>query len=191
MRKRLAGNQDSMELSRFLEFVKDWGIKRYCEIGCRNGDTFYWVARSIGKDGTVVAVDLPENDDSRDSLTEVFRELQYDHEYKNAYVYLGNSHDAMTIQWVRSRSPFDLILIDADHRYSGVTKDFVFYHQMTKYMAFHDIAAPDGHMSDGHINGVGRFWREIKANCHTLNAKVVAEIVNPAGSQMGFGILEF
>lgn len=182
--RAISGNQDSVEFSKFLEFIKKKKIKRYCEIGCRNGDTFYWVARTIGSDGLFVAVDLPENNDSRLKLTDTIAELVYTHKYKNTYFYLDNSHNAMTIRWVRERGPYDLILIDADHRYSGVTRDFICYQHMTKFIAFHDIDAPDGHFSDGHFNGVGRFWREVKQKY-----KAVGEIINP-GSQMGFGILE-
>lgn len=182
--RNVSGNQDAMEFSKFLRFVKQKNIKRYCELGCRNGDTFFWVARTIGPDGTFIAVDLPENDNSKEKLVETVRELQHDYRYRNSYVLHGNSHDAMTISWVRERGPYDLILVDADHRYSGVTRDFVCYQNMTKYIAFHDIDAPDDHMSDGYVNGVGQFWREVKKEY-----KPVAEIIN-AGSQMGFGILE-
>lgn len=182
--RSISGNQDSLEFSKFLEFIKNHSVKRYLEIGCRNGDTFYWVARSIGFRGTFAAIDLPEDDRSRDKLADTFRELQYDHGFKSAFVYLGNSHEAKTITWAREHGPYDLILIDADHRYSGVTRDFLCYHGMTRFVALHDIAAPDGHMSDGHFNGVGRFWREIKTKF-----KVMDQIINP-GSQMGIGIVD-
>jgi hypothetical protein len=58
----------------------------------------------------------------------------------------------------------------------------VVYQHLAPVIVLHDITAPRGHMSDGHPNGVGIFWNEIKGNFRHQ------EFVT-TGSLMGFGVL--
>lgn len=173
-------NQDAAELLRFLDFVREIRAHRYLEIGCRNGDTFYAVMRAIGERGYGLAIDLPENGSSRANLAATVTELRLADIACDAI--WGNSQDPAVIGQVAAAAPFDLILIDADHRYEGVKRDFEVYGKFASIVALHDVAAPDGHMSDGYVNGVGQYWREISAE---LDHQV---FVTP-GSNMGFGIL--
>lgn len=174
------GNQDPIELAGFLALIRELGVRRYCEIGCRNGDTFLAVMETIGPGGTGLAIDLPENADSRRSLTATVRELRQ--MGANAFDAFGDSRAPAVRDAAVALAPFDLVLIDADHTYHGVRLDWLDYGGMAPVIAFHDAAAPDNHMSDGLPNGVGRFWREIKDRYRHQ------EIVTP-GSNMGFGIL--
>ena len=184
-------NQDANELRRFLSFIQMNGIKRYCEIGCENGITFRHIMTMLGKDAWGVAIDLPRNDRAQNNL-ETAIDYLCDCGHKSVFVYFGDSQVAETIKLARQRGPFDLIFIDGDHTYPGVTRDFLVYRHMTKFMAFHDIAAPNGHLSDGLPNGVAEFWRKIKLGTDPQlpqEHKVIGEIINP-GSNMGIGILE-
>jgi hypothetical protein len=174
------GNQDPVELAGFLALISELNVRRYCEIGCRNGDTFLAVMETIGAAGSGLAVDLPENAASRRELSAAVDELR--EAGISAFAAFGDSASTAVIDAVRGRGPFDLILIDADHRYDGVRRDLLTYAGMAPLIALHDVAAPDDHMSDGHPNGVGRLWREVK------DLFEHREIVNP-GSHMGFGIL--
>lgn len=82
-------------------------------------------------------------------------------------------------------SAVDVLFIDGDHSYEGVSKDFANYRRLVRdggLILFHDIQPPD---PDGaQPMGVWRFWREIKAEYrHT-------EIIHdPKQHSAGIGIL--
>lgn len=174
------GNQDPAELAQFLDLVRTLKARSYLEVGCRNGDTFDAVMRTIGEGGYGLAIDRPENSDSRRNLLATVADL--DLAGISAEALLGDSQSSTVVNEAKSRAPFDLILIDADHRYEAVGRDFATYGGMAPVVALHDVTAPRGHMSDGHPNGVGVFWNEIKQGFRHQ------EFVTP-GSQMGFGVI--
>lgn len=178
-RRERPGNQDPAELAEFLDLVVAERVRRYLEVGCRNGDTFYAVMRAIGPGGFGLAIDRPENADARASLEGAVDELCDGG--IDARVLFGSSHDPAIVAAAARLAPFDLVLIDADHRYDALVQDWENYGTLARMIALHDVAAPDGHLSDGHRNDVGRFWRERKAGFRHR------EIVAP-GSAMGFGI---
>jgi predicted O-methyltransferase YrrM len=173
-------NQDAAELAEFCDLVRGLNARRYLEIGSRNGDSFYAVMTAIGGGGIGLAIDLSENSSARENLTATVNRLRADG--VEAFAAFGNSGSPEIIATARGMAPFDLILIDADHRYEGVRHDFETYGGMAPVVAFHDVAAPDGHMSDHQPNGVGRFWREIKDRYQ--HREIVTQ-----GSNMGLGIL--
>jgi predicted O-methyltransferase YrrM len=198
------GDQDPDELTRFLDFVVERKVRRYLEIGSRNGDSFYAVMMAMGPDACGIAIDLPENASSRRSLLDTVAELNVSG--RRAVAYHGNSKDEMVIAKARKNIPYDLILIDANHTYAGVRADWEAYSDMAPIIALHDVAAPEGYMSDGRPNEVGRFWQEIGRgyNDQQLQARpgnmggvatmdysfssATREIVSP-GSVRGFGIV--
>jgi len=175
-----AGNQDPAELVQFLALVKELGVKSYLEIGSRNGYSLWRVMQTIGQGGLGLSIDLSENRQTEANLRRTVADLRT--EGLDVEVIFGNSRDPDVIARARKAGPFDLVLIDADHRYDGVAADFSDYAPLGRVVALHDIAAPDGWMSDGHPNEVGRFWREIKSRYAGV------EIVTP-GACMGFGVL--
>lgn len=175
------GNQDIEELTRFIAFIKERGIKRYLEIGCRNGDSFYAVMKAIGPGGFGLAIDKPESDGTRANLAETVRELNA--EGIECQAHWGDSTDEAVIKVAWYEYPFDLVLIDGDHSLEGVTADWKNYAGLAPIVALHDVTAPDDHWSDGKINSVGLFWRTLDAPGERI------EIVTP-GSKMGFGIVD-
>ena len=174
------GNQDSAELAQFLDLVRALKVRRYLEIGARNGHSFYEVMRTIGAGGFGLAIDIPENANARDNLLATATELCAAGIVSE--VIFGNSRSDEVIRHARARAPFDLILIDADHRYEGVKADVATYFDLAPIIVLHDVAAPPGHLSDGFENGVGMLWNEIKGGFRHQ------EFVEP-GSCMGFGII--
>lgn len=177
-----AGNQDPDELQRFLGWVKEAGVKRYLEIGCRNGDSFFAVMKAIGPGGVGVAIDLPENMNSRANLDSTVHELR--DAGISARAYFGDSRSPHAIEAARQGAPYDLILIDGDHTFNGVATDWKNYADLGRVVALHDVTAPDGFESDGKPNGVGTFWRDV-VGAHDETERI--EIATP-GSNMGFGI---
>jgi hypothetical protein len=164
-------------------------VTRYLEIGARHGDTFFDVMCSLPRGSYGVAVDLPGGAwgtvKSRDSLVECVAELQ-SRGYK-ASVLFGNSASASTASLVAKRGPYDLVLIDGDHRLEGVTADWNIYGPMAKYAAFHDIAGDGVYTRDGSMEvQVPLLWRSLRAR-QELNSVEFIDAKAPA--KMGIGVV--
>jgi hypothetical protein len=67
----------------------------------------------------------------------------------------GTSHD------LRGQ-PFDFCFIDGDHRYESVRSDYECVGQYARICAFHDIIRPAVAPSRSEVNGVPRFWQELR-----------------------------
>jgi hypothetical protein len=94
---------------------------------------------------------------------------------EDASFFRGESSSDAFVAWRRDLGPIDLVLIDANHRYDAVKRDFeinrAFPH---RYLALHDITG--GRRG---TEGVARLWSELRGH--------KTEIVEP-GSKMGIGI---
>ena len=75
-----------------------------------------------------------------------------------ARVLWGDSGSPAYRRWREELGPIDLVLVDADHSYRGVRRDFEINRELPhRFLAFHDITG-----GSRHTEGVGRFWRELK-----------------------------
>lgn len=184
--KTLSGrnaSQKEFELKSFIDFLKENGVRRYCEIGARHGDTFYEVMTNLPYHSYGLAVDLPGGlwgtNKSRAALERAVDEV-IGHN-RNAEALFGDSTQEKTVELIKRRAPFDAILIDGDHSLSGVTKDWENYRGLGKIIAFHDI------VGTGEFEKVTRrpvevpiLWQKIKGEYQTV------EFIDE-GSKMGIG----
>lgn len=182
-----AASQNEFELEGFVNFMLENQLYRYCEIGARHGDTFHHVMSKLTQDRAFgLAVDLPNGkwgtshsglylDRAIHNLRERARVVDY---------VLGDSTDEAVIQQVQAQAPFDMLLIDGDHRYEGVSQDFRNYATMSKYVAFHDIAGfnQTTRTPERLPVQVPKFWEEIRQKFK--HWEFIA-----TGSTMGIGIL--
>lgn len=173
---RLASQQPK-ELAAFIALLKERDVSSYLEIGARQGDTFFQVMQSLPQGSRGVAVDLPFGPwggDSRRYLETVIDDLTgYD-----VHVVFGDSQEV--VEQVNSLGPFDAVLIDGDHRYESVKKDYQNYGD-SPIVAFHDIAG-DGLYCGEYKMGVPEFWREIRTN--------YIEFIDPSDDRpMGIGVM--
>lgn len=177
--------QKQSELDQLVEIAK--GCRSYLEIGAKHGITTNQIARAMPWGSTVTVVDWPGKvwgaEDTEPELKRVLDDLHRDG--YAATLFLGDSQHADIISRVCNLGPFDLILIDADHRYEGVKADWEAYGPMGKAVAFHDIAAVMTPDDSPHVEKmqVGRLWNEIKGSFRH------AEFIDPKGTQMGIGVV--
>ena len=102
--------------------------------------------------------------------------------YPHVALYAGSSHAPEYVTWRQSQPSYDLVMIDGDHSYEGVKRDFEINRKLPhRFLAFHDITGY--HPS---TRGVKQLWDELDG--HKL------EIVRPHRelgldhSTMGIGI---
>ena len=180
-----AALQDEDELRQFIDLMRDKGVKSYLEIGVRYGGTFEAVCNALPLE-KAVAVDFPGGQfGDENSVTYLLAAAaRLRRTGLDIHVVLGPSSAAEVIRKVKALGPFDAILIDGDHSYWAVEKDFYNYKPVArKLIALHDIAALPGTTDKkGSLIEVRQLWMQMKDRYQTT------EIVSP-GSIMGIGVI--
>ncbi len=185
-------SQAPEELSGFIDLLKSREITSYLEIGARDGDTFHAVMSAIPAGSVGVAVDLPGGpwgyEDSAAHLQAAAADLR-DSGYEIEVV-LGDSSDSDVYSKVEefaekhlSGGLFDVVFIDADHRYAAVKSDFEIWGGIAQIVALHDIAGHDVvQKTSGLKVQVPKFWSKIKRSRESV------EFIDP-DRLMGIGVL--
>ena len=179
-------SQNEKELTDFIELLKGRKVTSYLEIGARHGDTFHQVMCGLPLGSYGVAVDLPGalwgKASSVTSLQAAAADLR-ERGYK-INVIIGDSTAPKIVERVLQNAPFDAVLIDGDHTYKGVKKDWENYSGAAKLVALHDIVG-EGQKEKVHNHPVQvpRFWSEIRRKHKTV------EFVD-SGSLMGIGVCD-
>lgn len=177
-------SQHPDELGPFVSLLQERGVTRYLEIGARHGDTFHHVMTSLPPGSVGVAVDLPGGlwgkKSSRSALNRAVADLCR-RGYKASALF-GDSQTEATKRLIVGRGPYDAALIDGDHTYEGVSRDWLLYGNIAGIVAFHDIVGEgQAEKVTGRAVEVPRLWAEIKAS-----GVPVREFVG-RGSLMGIG----
>lgn len=175
--------QNGLELSLFLHFIKELQIENYLEIGVADGG-FTRNLCDIINVRNVYQMDMglefhinPHFHSYRQNL----------YNYRNSgktRIYRGDSHDKNASKWLsEQRVKFDFIFIDGDHSYSGILQDThlaMLYIKSNGYIAYHDHAC---------VADVGKFIEELKQGKLT-NLQYVAEFVDPS-APMGISLFQY
>lgn len=179
--------QDEREISEYCDVLRSEEVSLYLEVGSKFGGSLWRAAQAMPKGSRIVAVDLPNGTKawakSRASLESCVAELVkqgYD-----ARIIWGDSTSPEVIRKAAAYGPYHCIMLDADHRMAGVTKDWDNYSPMSKSMvAFHDIGwrrAPDW---KGVRIDVPEFWNSIKSDYRHKEI-----VLCPTGKNNGIGVL--
>lgn len=176
-------SQILQEITAFVLLLKDAGVTSYLEVGARHGDTFHWVMTHLPPGSRGVAVDMPGGKWGRRNTGKYLRKAVADLNRRGyrCKIVLGDSGAAATLRAVKVIAmTFDACLIDGDHRYAGVRRDWELYGPLANLVAFHDIAGDGQGLRDGTPVEVPRLWREIRDD---QSIELVAD-----GSPMGIGV---
>ena len=179
--------QHRSEIYALLRFLNEINVKTMLEIGTNRGGTLYLYAKSLPSDAHIMTMDLIIKNRS---LLESFRSAN-----QKLKILEGDSTSEKMISKVREYFPegIDYILIDGDHSYEGVKKDFINYSKLAKkggLIGFHDIVEDNetryGIVTGGWAGGVPRFWREIKDQYKSKEF-----VQNPLQDGLGLGVIEW
>jgi predicted O-methyltransferase YrrM len=161
-------------------------VRSYLEVGSKFGGSLRVVANALPAGSRVVAVDMPKGTKAWPQSSEALKAVIAEQKLRglDARVIWADSQDPATVDQVRALGPFDAILIDADHRLPGVTKDWKNYGPMGRLIAFHDIAWRRAPEWIGTRIDVPQFWDTIKAGYRHDEFKFC-----PTGKNNGIGVV--
>lgn len=179
--------QRAWEFRQFLNWCQAQEVNSFLEIGSRYGDAFHAVTKTMPKYSKAVAVDLVDGlwgrSDSASYLNTAALDL-YKREYDASVIY-GDSTSSKVVDLVRDLGPYDLCLIDGDHRLEGATLDWMNYGPMCRYVAFHDIDGMQHFYSKtGDYVDVPYLWTALKKRYKHW------EFIDTDHRGMGIGILD-
>lgn len=173
-----------VELLKILIVAKP---KFIVEIGTANGGTLFLLTKIAPEDATIISIDLPKGTFGggyprwKVPLYKSFRRKK-----QKIFLIRANSQSQETLQKVRTilnGNFLDFLLIDGDHTYEGVKKDFLLYGSLVRkggIIAFHDIVFHPFHPDCQ----VDKFWTEVKDNY------ITQEIISSQNqSWAGIGII--
>jgi Methyltransferase domain len=161
----------------YLAEVAKRDVRSYLEIGVEHGGTFaitVELLRRFQPVRTAIAIDLGPIP----RLLAGYRRRRPEVEFVAV-----DSGSARFRELVRSRGPFDLVLIDGDHSEEGCRRDFEAVRDHARMIAFHDIEEP-------HYPGVNAVWRSVPQDefeLHEFTAQY-DELLPKVGRRFGIGL---
>ena len=167
------------ELARLIALVRALRPAAVVEIGSFKGGTLAAWCKVAAPDAVLVSVDLPVEfgtPATPDDLRKLARSRQ------RLEVVRGDSHADETraqVETALAGREVDFLMIDGDHTYDGVSRDFELYAPLVRdggVIAFHDVVP---HPSLPGVE-VDRLWRDVRARYE--HEEFVAR-----GHDLGFG----
>jgi predicted O-methyltransferase YrrM len=161
---RKAGQKIS-ELTGLVSLLKKGKLRTIVEIGTDKGGTFWLWCQIAEPEALIVSIDLPGGDYGEGYNSEdVKRFKTWSKPGQQLEFLMEDSHAEETKNLLISildGRQIDLLFIDGDHRYEGVTQDFTMYSPLVGkggLIVFHDIVETLPRLNC-HSH---RFWNEIK-----------------------------
>ena len=176
------------ELARLIALVKARRPRAVLEIGSFRGGTLAAWCKVAAPDAVLVSVDLPEEAETPAAPDELRRLARASQRLE---VVRGDSHAEETTREVANalaETEVDFLMIDGDHSYDGVRRDFELYAPLVRdrgLIAFHDVVPHTRPNIE-----VDRFWLEVRERYEH------EEFVSPGREQVlgpwgGIGVLRY
>lgn len=177
-------SQNKFELESLIALLVEKKVKRYLEIGAREGDTFHEIMLSLPLPEFGLAVDYPGGLWGKHTTSKKLELAINDLKSKglNCSCLLGDSKDMFIVREAE-RYCWDAIFIDGDHTLDGVTADWKNYGDLAPIIIFHDIVGQDQKEKvHGNLVEVPKLWAVLKEEFKHI------EFIDE-GSQMGIGVI--
>lgn len=173
------------QFAKYMHFVSQNPINLYAEIGVAAGGTFMF-SHEFLKPKKSYAVDIArpgqvsyiQGASPFDGCLEAFLNTN-----KDTAEFLHGDCDLLKKTVIDRNETIDLLLIDGDHSYEGVKKDFKTMRDHARIFVFHDIA-------NDACPGVRKFWNELKTSGLYNTIEFVDQYDSVPGSYLGIGVLQ-
>ena len=187
------------EMLQFGNLLKELAPRRSLEIGTNYGGTLFLLCEVSSPEAKVISVDLPLGPFGGGYPARkipIFR--RFPKSGQELHLIRADSHLAETKRQVLQLlqdEKLDVVFIDADHTYEGVSRDFEMYGPLVRsggMVAFHDIVTH----KQGTPCEVERFWKEVKQKYrhrefveHPEPGKVPIAVTGAPMETSGLGVL--
>ena len=181
---RLLAMQKREEAIALMERVGRLSPSVILEIGTAGGGSLVLLCGAAPPDATIITVDLPYKLGGY-HWTKVPLYRSFARQQQRIHLVRGDSHSNSTLAEVRAQlrnREVDFLIIDGDHRYEGVKRDFELYSSLVRsggVIAFHDIRP---HFRED--IKVDRLWRELSSQYR--HEELIAD---PTSNGYGIGLL--
>lgn len=168
------------QFSKYLCYLSQLDIKNYVEIGCHKGGTFIITVEYLNRFNKI---------ESALAIDNWPREIINSYcEYRDNVIYLTDSSQSDSFKTEFYKKRWDLVLIDGDHGYQAVKKDFEIVNGNSNYIAFHDIR-------NVFCPGTQQIWHDIKNTYNNFKFNEWSDqydevLLRLRGSIMGIGLVE-
>jgi cephalosporin hydroxylase len=161
---RRGAYQKVPELEPLVALVRERRPRTVVEIGSLNGGTLFAWCQVADPDALIVSIDLPRGMFGGGySWRDARRFRKYALPGQELHTLRRDSHDPKTIRRVEgllAGRSIDFLLIDGDHSYDGVKRDWQLYEPLVAeggLIAFHDILEHEAQP----LCEVDQLWREL------------------------------
>lgn len=178
------------QFSKYIKFVHDHigHVRSYAEVGVAAGGTFIFTTEFLRsfcglERSWAVDIALPGQVNYINNDGSPFEGVL--HNYLQVTPYASFVHgdcERLVRVLVEENEEIDLLLIDGDHSYEGVKKDFNTLMTRARHIVFHDIASQA-------CQGVVRFWQEVKQLSEYDAYEFIDQYESVNGTFLGIGLL--
>ncbi len=180
--------QRTWELQSLIALVQRMRPATLLEIGTHRGGTLACWAAITPPGSHIISIDLPPPREDKGVIDAFIARVRGSlRESQRLTTIAANSHDANTLARLKEAlagAPIDVLWIDGDHTYEGVSQDMAMYGPLVRrggIIAMHDIRrsnlVPDERTQE--------YWEEVRARARTREFIAKPE----PGLGMGIGVI--